>query len=153
MSGGTGNDDPPKPHEGGGCAFIILAAIALIISAPAFANGRLPEPTDLKAAFCAGVLKELGRPGVLTGDEVIQKATERVQADYDSATRRLKAYLLPRSDYLDTEFLFAAMNIGEATQRQGRADMIACKSKGSLFCITDATKRSAECLYPDFLPF
>lgn len=109
-------------------------------------NERLPNSTDLKAAYCIAV-----EQGMVTLSKATLEAFKRTPSETMSAQERqkqlslleqnvtqqtsnlhrLQAYLLPRSLYLDPMGLALAMN-------RGKADM-------NTFCSSTTTVNASRC--------
>ena len=152
---------------------VIASALTLLcISGPAPAQ-VLPNDTDLKAAFCAGVLKSS-----VEGSAKSQPPTDPAIADLDkkskeqlfAAQQRVLAYLMPRMQFVDqTSLMFALTEGGRAYEQnltrwkecQWDPDSLAALAARDVKAMTAAMnscmgptgQRVRECYAPSFLPF
>lgn len=118
----------------------------------------LPEPPDLKAAFCLGAMKNhvpitmdnlfIGKP---PDNPELRQELARVEDKFQSAHRRLQAYLLPRLRYLDADAMLLAAKAGEAAALETDKAISACSGSGP--CMERARLRTKDCYEPGFLPF
>ena len=147
-----------------------IATLMAAIACPAFAQ-VLPNDTDLKAAFCVGVLKTNSPidPTKATTPEIARHETE-TNAKLSATLHRLQSYLMPRMQFIDqTSILFAIAEGGRASD-QATAQWIKCQSDPtSLSALSDRNAeamteamnkcmgaiqdRIKPCYDPSFLPF
>ena len=83
---------------------------------------------------------------------IVRRANERLQTAKD----RLRAYLEPRTTYLDADGILAAVQQGEAAKRESDSAIARCTADPSNIdkaCIDAARGRTADCYEPNFLPY
>lgn len=143
----------------------LLVAFALCC-APTAGAAEFAPPTnvDLKAAYCAGRLRDLPLMAPTIFPEESRARVDGFNAKIEAARTRLKAYILPRLRYIDGEGLIAATQAGVADQAAYVTAMKACTPLIS--GVTPEARRSftdcyngagwaklQECETLDFLPF
>lgn len=148
-----------------------LAPIAVIAS-PACAQA-LPNETDLKAAFCQGVLNSV-QPGLQSTKPSLTPEIARLVADSAeklvAAQQRLYSYLFPRAQFVDKTSLTFAMAEGGRAWHQAAKRFTECQSDPASLaalsardakaltaamekCNGAARDRIKPCFDPSFLPF
>lgn len=137
-----------------------LAILSLWATA---ANGEmLPDPVDLKAAFCIGAMKD-HKPVVLNAPNGgplppnIQAMVDSINQMAQDSLGRLRSYLVPRVPYLDSDSLILAISQGEMANADAGKAIIACGEDygqaAYMACVEKARKRIKDCFPPDFLPY
>lgn len=110
---------------------LINAAPALFFGAAAYAQ-QLPNETDLKAAYCMGVIKKvLGDVGhvdigSLSATPEMKKNFSEGMNKLNGNLRRLQMYLVPRIPYLDMVGIEAARIRGDEDESSGVQSIAIC---------------------------
>lgn len=147
-----------------------IATLMAAIASPALAQ-VLPNDTDLKAAFCVGVLKNFSPidPAKVRTPEIARLEAE-TDAKISALRQRLQAYLMPRMQFIDQTSIVFAMAEGQRAEDQAAAQWIKCQSDpASLSALSDRnakamTEAMNKCMGPisdrikpcydlSFLPF
>jgi hypothetical protein len=128
---------------------IHTAVWPLVIVLVCASNARareLPSQVDLRAAYCAAVLKEsqseFTRSLGSVMDPEMKAIVEQRLATIATDFRRLQRYLLPRLPYLDPDGLTAAIQSGQedVVQRSAHQKMCAAQCQKVLNKYHDVTK-------------
>lgn len=133
---------------------------------PAFSQitTSMPTEVDLKAAYCIPVFKNhiasfSGLAAAGNPPAVIVAATKGL-SQFESDLRRIRLYLVPRLEYLDSTALLAASKSGEEDIARSRAEprgacFTQCKTvECAVACPESAeTARLRSCAGARFLPF
>ena len=147
-----------------------LAALAVAISCPAFAQIP-PNETDLKAAFCLGVLNAYtpADSAKATTPEIARLEAE-TETKVLAARQRVQAYLMPRLQFIDQTSIFYAMAEGRRADEQAAAQFSKCQwdpasisalsnrnaktlAEAMNKCMGAINDRIKSCYDPSFLPF
>ena len=154
-------------------ALAIAVGSCLLATASEAVAQMPPNDTDLKAAFCAGVLKsfvEGSEKSQLSTDPAIASLARKSKEQLFAAQQRVLAYLMPRMQFVDQSSLIFALTEGKRASEQNVARWIECQSdSGSLTafsarewkawdkalnkCLGPTQVRIQECMAPSFLPF
>lgn len=147
-----------------------VAAIAVAFTSPAMSQSA-PSDTDLKAAFCAGVLKGYSPADTATAKTPdIARLEAETNAKVMAASQRIQAYLIPRGRFIDSTSIFYAIAEGVRANDQAAARFKECQSDPASLsalaakdakALTDAmnrcqsavSERIKPCFDPSFLPF
>ena len=124
----------------------------------------LPTDTDLKAAYCTPILKAneeslaswMNSP--FSASATNRKDMEAKAEEVSRSLRRVRLYLIPRLQYLDSHALLAASRSGEedyaASIKAAEACISLCTAKGCQKCQENpAEARIKSCNSASFLPF
>lgn len=147
-----------------------VAAIAVAITGPAIAQSA-PTDTDLKAAFCIGVLKDYSPADTSTAKTPdIARLEAETNAKVVAARQRIQAYLVPRARFIDQTSIYYAIAEGVRANDQALARFKECQSDPASLsalaakdakalaeamsrCQGNASERIRSCFDPSFLPF
>lgn len=140
----------------------VLAVVALWAS-PVLAQ-MPPNDTDLKAAFCMGVLSRMisgaGAPNPIANPSANRRLEEGITKTR-AAQQRTQAYLLPRTQFIDQGSVLYAMTEGIQTVSQSALRLTQCESDPAAIstieaftkCLGSSYERIQGCLNPTYLPF
>jgi hypothetical protein len=141
-----------------GIAEFVRYALPFTIAISASANAQsvtLPNPTDLKSAYCIGRLNG----AKIKVDELpaqFRSQLEETQRQVDTSLQKLRAYLLPRLPFLDTSSVDLAVRSGEAARERTGGSWQRCMKPENeeihLSCKADI-EDVKSCRIPSFLPF
>ena len=154
-------------------ALAIAVGSCLLATASEAVAQMPPNDTDLKAAFCAGVLKsfvEGSAKSPLSSDPAIAAFEKKSNEHLLAAQQRVLAYLMPRMQFVDQTSLIFALTEGKRASEQNVARWIECQSdpdsltafsarewkawdKALNKCLGPTEVRIRECMAPSFLPF
>jgi len=100
----------------------------LLAAFPAAAQ-IVPTDTDLKAAFCVGVLRELSPIDTTTATTPeIDRVVAELNAKKLAVLQHIRAYLLPRRRFIDLDSITSAMDEGGRAKQQSLARFLECAS-------------------------
>lgn len=110
-----------------------VAFLLLVVSLSAAAESKsLPSDTDLKAAYCIGVMNDqaLLFEDIRKYPPSLPRAREveltKFFADFDENRARLRNYLLPRLASLESSGIGSALKSGEADSRRIVSETSSC---------------------------
>ena len=154
-------------------ALAIATGLSLLACSGGAAAQMSPNETDLKAAFCAGVLKssvEGSAKWKPSTDPTIADLEKRIKEQMFAAQQRVLAYLMPRMQFVDQTSLIFALTEGKRASEQNVARWIECQTDSDSLaalsarnvkamteamnkCLGPTRERTNECMNPSFLPF
>jgi hypothetical protein len=107
--------------------------LLLLLASGAQAQRDPPSDLELRTAYCISVLggrsTDARTRSSLPGPRSQQEALRDEHAGYERDLRRLRAYLLPRTKYLDAAALLAATDRGQADVAAFLQAQQACKAR------------------------
>lgn len=129
-----------------------IAILALLVGSVAHAQRQPPSDIDLKSTYCIAVLN--GRisseevVASLPGSDWITEGARAAQQRYRSEVQRLRAYVLPKTQYLDADALIVAAERGRADwlayMRTESACLTRCEMKPPV--TKDSIEKLGSCL-------
>lgn len=144
----------------------MLAAALLVLGSSSAYALQAANDVDLRAAYCFGRLKDMKPLDLGNYDGERAALAKTVNDRVASAQRRLRAYLLPRLEYVDGHAIMAAAQAGEEDQRaylpaieecwkaSNREANTAAAIAASKKCSAQTTSdKLQECEAANFLPF
>ena len=134
--------------------FATLLAVAMPVKAQPMPDQiQLPTAVDLKAAFCLGYWRDFQPPPTQGLSEPFRSGFESDARQVQDTRKRIAAYLMPRSRFLDLDALLSASNAGTAYRQTVSASMMNCVGNSeSEECLAISAKVK-ECRTGSFLPF